>query len=230
MRISELSARSGVSVATIKYYLRERVLPEGERTSPTQATYGEPHLRRLGVIRALVDAGVGIAGVRNVISVLENPPESPGALLGAASTAVNPDTDDAHLDLEPACALVARFGLAEPADMLRAPLLQQSTRPRAWANWLEEQGLPPQRHRGGGAPGHARGLRRGSRPLCRPRHRAGRTAHPRPPAHRGADGRFAPVRERLSRPVSRGDSWRRRRARACPSGRCAFRRNRRGRR
>ena len=42
-------------------------------------------------------------------------------------------------------ALVARFGLAEPADMLRAPLLQQSTRPRAWANWLEEQGLPPQR-------------------------------------------------------------------------------------
>ncbi|MBN9212102.1 MAG: MerR family transcriptional regulator [Microbacterium sp. 71-36] len=110
MRISELSARSGVSVATIKYYLRERVLPEGERTSPTQATYGEPHLRRLGVIRALVDAGVGIAGVRNVISVLENPPESPGALLGAASTAVNPDTDDAHLDLEPACALVARFG------------------------------------------------------------------------------------------------------------------------
>ncbi|MGY6248711.1 transcriptional regulator GcvA [Bosea thiooxidans] len=42
-------------------------------------------------------------------------------------------------------ALVARFGLSEPADMLKAPLLQQSTRPRAWANWLEEQGLPPQR-------------------------------------------------------------------------------------
>jgi LysR family glycine cleavage system transcriptional activator len=42
-------------------------------------------------------------------------------------------------------ALVARIGLAEPADMLRAPLLQQSTRPRAWANWLEQQGLPPQR-------------------------------------------------------------------------------------
>lgn len=110
MRISELSARSGVSVATIKYYLRERVLPEGERTSPTQATYGEPHLRRLGVIRALVDAGVGIAGVRNVIAVLENPPEAPGALLGAASSAVNPADDDARLDLGPARALVARFG------------------------------------------------------------------------------------------------------------------------
>ena len=29
--------------------------------------------------------------------------------------------------------------------MLRAPLLQQSTRPRAWANWLEQQGLAPER-------------------------------------------------------------------------------------
>ncbi|RWR16979.1 MerR family transcriptional regulator [Microbacterium enclense] len=111
MRISELSARSGVSVATIKYYLRERVLPEGERTSPTRATYGDAHLRRLGVIRALVDAGVGIAGVRNVVAVLENPPEAPGALLGAASDAVNPpEADDDLLDLGPARALVARFG------------------------------------------------------------------------------------------------------------------------
>jgi LysR family glycine cleavage system transcriptional activator len=41
--------------------------------------------------------------------------------------------------------LVARLGLKEPADMLRGSLLQQSTRPRAWANWLEQQGLPPQR-------------------------------------------------------------------------------------
>lgn len=42
-------------------------------------------------------------------------------------------------------ALIARFGLSSAADMLKAPLLQQSTRPRAWANWLEQQGLPPQR-------------------------------------------------------------------------------------
>lgn len=42
-------------------------------------------------------------------------------------------------------ALVERFGIDEPVDMLKLPLLQQSTRPRAWANWLERQGLPPQR-------------------------------------------------------------------------------------
>lgn len=42
-------------------------------------------------------------------------------------------------------ALIARAGIAAPADVLNAPLLQQSTRPRAWANWLELQGLPPGR-------------------------------------------------------------------------------------
>lgn len=42
-------------------------------------------------------------------------------------------------------ALVARLGLRTAADLLRAPLLQQSTRPRAWADWLERNGLPPQR-------------------------------------------------------------------------------------
>ncbi len=42
-------------------------------------------------------------------------------------------------------ALVARFGISDAADMLKAPLVQQSTRPRAWANWLEQQGLTPQR-------------------------------------------------------------------------------------
>ena len=34
MRISELSTRSGVAVPTIKYYLREGLVPEGVRSSP----------------------------------------------------------------------------------------------------------------------------------------------------------------------------------------------------
>lgn len=39
MRISELSDVTGVSVATIKYYLREELVPPGERTAPNQADY-----------------------------------------------------------------------------------------------------------------------------------------------------------------------------------------------
>ncbi|SDC89903.1 MerR HTH family regulatory protein [Microbacterium enclense] len=109
VRISELSAASGVPVATIKYYLREKLLPEGARTSPTQASYGVAHVQRLGVIRALVDAGVGIAGVRKVIGVLEEPPENPYDLLGAANAAVTPAVS-ADIDLTAALALLERMG------------------------------------------------------------------------------------------------------------------------
>lgn len=109
MRMSELSAASGVPIATIKYYLREGLLPEGERTSATQASYGDVHAKRLGVIRALIDSGVGIAGVRNVITVLDHPPASPYDLLGAANAAVTPPlTTD--LDLTAAGELVERMG------------------------------------------------------------------------------------------------------------------------
>lgn len=90
MRISELSTQTGVPVATIKYYLREGLLPEGVRSAPTQATYDERHLRRLRVIRALIGSGVTIAETRKVLAVLDDPPESAHDLLGAAHAAVTP--------------------------------------------------------------------------------------------------------------------------------------------
>ena len=72
MRISELSRDSGVSTPTIKYYVRERLLPRGEPTAATQADYGPDHLRRLRLIRALVDvAGLPIADVRRVVETVE---------------------------------------------------------------------------------------------------------------------------------------------------------------
>ena len=51
MRISELSSQTGVPVATIKFYLREKLLQEGIRTSATQAQYNESHVARLRLIR-----------------------------------------------------------------------------------------------------------------------------------------------------------------------------------
>ena len=41
MRIAELSSRSGTSIPTIKYYLREGLLPAGEATGRNQADYGD---------------------------------------------------------------------------------------------------------------------------------------------------------------------------------------------
>ncbi len=118
MKISELSATTGVAVPTIKYYLREQLLPEGERSSPTQASYGEAHVKRLGVIRALIAAGVSIAEVRRVLDTLDNPPESAHLLLGSAHAAITPPVDD-ELDLtmaeEVAAGLGWRPGLCDDA-------------------------------------------------------------------------------------------------------------------
>ena len=54
MRISELSRRSGVPVATIKYYRREGLLPEGRALNPTTVEYDEEHIQRLRLIRSLI--------------------------------------------------------------------------------------------------------------------------------------------------------------------------------
>lgn len=109
MKISELSATTGVPVPTIKYYLREQLLPEGERSAPTQATYGETHVQRLRVIRALITAGVSIAEARRVLDALDDPPENAHELLGAAHAAITPPMEDS-LDLASAVELVEGLG------------------------------------------------------------------------------------------------------------------------
>jgi len=53
MRLAELVRRSGVPRSTIKFYLREGLLPPGAARARNQATYGPQHLERLALIRAL---------------------------------------------------------------------------------------------------------------------------------------------------------------------------------
>ena len=110
MRISELSRRSDVAVPTIKFYLREGVLPEGVLTSATQAQYDDAHLSRLALIRALVGtAGLSIAEVRRVLRAIDDPPASPHDLLGVAAAAVRPP-GDRHPDHERVHALMREWG------------------------------------------------------------------------------------------------------------------------
>lgn len=74
MRMAELSERSGLPVATIKYYIREGLLPAGERTATNQAVYGPEHLERIELIRALRDvADLPIATIREVVEAVERP-------------------------------------------------------------------------------------------------------------------------------------------------------------
>lgn len=91
MRMKELSEASEVPVATIKFYQRERLLPAGERTLPNQSRYSDAHLRRLRLIRALIEVGgLSVATARSVIAVLDLPGQSVHNVLGLAQHAMSP--------------------------------------------------------------------------------------------------------------------------------------------
>ena len=91
MRIAELSRDSGVPVPTIKYYVREGLLPPGELTSPNQAQYDDSHLRRLKLIRALCEVGgLSVAAMRDLLAAVGSPATSPHEALGKAQYATTP--------------------------------------------------------------------------------------------------------------------------------------------
>jgi DNA-binding transcriptional MerR regulator len=114
VRIGELSTRSRVSVATIKYYLREGLLPAGTATAANQATYTEAHVQRLRLIRALIEVGrLSVAQARGVLDAVDAPGLPPHSMLGAAHHAVTraPRRDTA----DPAW----RAARAEVEDLIR---------------------------------------------------------------------------------------------------------------
>ncbi|MES2093190.1 MAG: MerR family transcriptional regulator [Actinomycetota bacterium] len=102
MRMAELSSTSGIPVATIKFYLREELLPAGESAAANQASYGAPHLDRLRLIRALIDVGgLSVASARSVLAAIDSDaslPETFEVAQHAVSAAVDPsDLDPADL-------------------------------------------------------------------------------------------------------------------------------------
>jgi DNA-binding transcriptional MerR regulator len=91
MRISELSARSGVAIPTIKYYLREGLLHQGEQMAATRAEYDDTHLRRLRLIRALLEIGkLPVAAIKQVIAAVDDESLPMHEMLGTAHYALGP--------------------------------------------------------------------------------------------------------------------------------------------
>ena len=102
--MAELSRSTGVPVATIKYYLREGLLPRGEvTTSPNQASYGEAHVRRLALVRSLVEVGgLSIAAVGAVLAAVDDPSvglhDTLGLTIDAAQAPAVPVDDAFHAE------------------------------------------------------------------------------------------------------------------------------------
>ena len=111
MRISQLAAESGVSVPSIKFYLREGLMHDGVLTSATQAEYDGSHVQRLRLIRALLGpAGLSIAGAHSLLGTMEHPPEHAHDLLGAAHAANAPTGAAIRDDLDAVRAEAASWG------------------------------------------------------------------------------------------------------------------------
>jgi DNA-binding transcriptional MerR regulator len=123
VQISELARRGGVPVATVKYYLREGLLPPGELTGATRARYGEEHLSRLGLVRALLGpGGLSVATARTVLAAVDAPGTSVHEALGAAHGALPGVAPEGPADLDQARAVLRRQGwqVAEDSPALRA--------------------------------------------------------------------------------------------------------------
>ncbi|MEU6545235.1 MerR family transcriptional regulator [Streptomyces sp. NPDC046859] len=116
MRLAELSERSGVPIATIKYYLREALLSPGRQINPRTAEYDEEHLRRLRLVRALIQVGrLPVATAREVLRHIDDDTLPRTVRMGAALWALpqipEPDEDDEYVR-----------GAHETADRLLADL------------------------------------------------------------------------------------------------------------
>jgi DNA-binding transcriptional MerR regulator len=109
MRVSELVDASGVPLASIKYYLREGLLMPGTATSATQADYGQQHVRRLRLIKALTDVvGLSVSKARDVLALIDEPGELFDSL-GLAVAALPPYVDE-RADYPRARAALATLG------------------------------------------------------------------------------------------------------------------------
>lgn len=138
MRISELARTARLPVATVKYYLRDGLLPPGRPTAATQAEYDEGHVQRLRLVRALAEiGGLALADVREVLAALDAP--GFGAIARAHSAL--PPTAPEGTGTARATALMAELGWRVD------PRSTALTRLEAALEALEAVGLDPAPHK-----------------------------------------------------------------------------------
>lgn len=118
--IRELSNESGVSVASIKFYLREGLLPAGDSAAKHRAHYDVSHLERLRAIRALRDVGqLPLGTISDVFRVIDEGGR-PFAVVASVMDALSTSRESATTETRKARAevrgLLADMGVRTRAD------------------------------------------------------------------------------------------------------------------
>jgi DNA-binding transcriptional MerR regulator len=128
MRMAELARRSGLPVATIKFYLRVGLLPPGRPTSATRADYDDAHVRRLRLVRALTEvAGLPLEAVRAVLESVDDASLTWHAAVGSAHTRLSPTASPPTADARARVrALLSRQGWSRSADSPHADVLARA--------------------------------------------------------------------------------------------------------
>jgi DNA-binding transcriptional MerR regulator len=73
VKISEVCRLTGVTVSTMKYYLREGLVHGGDRVESNQTAYDDTHVHRVKLVRALIETGgLSIAATKRVLSTLDS--------------------------------------------------------------------------------------------------------------------------------------------------------------
>ncbi|GAA2087152.1 MULTISPECIES: MerR family transcriptional regulator [Brevibacterium] len=87
MKLSELAAAADTTTASVKFYIREGLLPPGEKRNQTTAVYGRPHLERLELILGLRrHIGSSLETIRALTEVIDDPEAGDLAVMEAAQT------------------------------------------------------------------------------------------------------------------------------------------------
>ncbi len=102
MLVSELADRAEMPVATVKYYLREGLLPPGDVTGPRRAEYDESHVRRLRVLRALREVGgAPVSALQVIVDAIEDATRPPHEVLCEMSDVLSPPLPEDDFPSEP---------------------------------------------------------------------------------------------------------------------------------
>jgi AcrR family transcriptional regulator len=75
--MSQLERASGVPRTTIHFYLREKLLCPGLKTSATRALYSQRHLDRLSSIERLKRQGLSLPAIKQELGEDQEPPDQP---------------------------------------------------------------------------------------------------------------------------------------------------------
>lgn len=73
MRIGELAGRVGCPVETVRYYERERLMPEPRRTAGNYRFYGPEHADQLAFIRRCRSLDMSLPEIRKLLAAIGRP-------------------------------------------------------------------------------------------------------------------------------------------------------------